>query len=687
MTTVAPFGGPFDRLQIRTYLELIHELACGLDGCLTVSTLEDNPTSPSSTGAKMQTFDFKIGDVDAMHDFIMGKERHPWLNIYMPLVVFRPNLDVRRSKGSEADVVKVLGLVIDHDADKGEKADPVLPADLVLQTSALNTQHFYLFDAALDPAVAKEIAAHLIAASGGDRTAKDISHIWRVPGTLNWPDAKKAARRGLDPQPVRIVSPDLSDPDVRLTRTDPFELQAASRKRSPPPPLRLVPPVKTPVRAVDQCMERLLLGFRKLVALGVPAGHRSETFDSVVQHMHVRGLTRDEIVAVLEAYPEGIAEKFRGRLEAAVDAIYKNHDLAQRPLDKDAPPPRKRELVPIAAFLEGFTPPDYVVDGILQRGYLYSLTARTGHGKTAISLYLAQAVARGEPIRDREVEQGSVVLLAGENPTDIMARLHVLGTALEFDPAALPVHVLEGVTNREGEGLKARMPNVLLDAHQIPNLSLVIVDTAQAYYAGDDMNNNAQQAEYARLLRQLTLLPGKPAVVINCHPVKYAARDNLIPQGGGSYLNEMDGNITLWLDALNQATLHWQGKFRGPDFDPLSFKLVAASAPHLVDTKGRPLSSVYAYPISEQEREATEHNREKDEELVLAAIGHSKSKSLAAIAGDCGFVLKSGDPNKMKVGRLCSRMGEDKLVALVRGKWRLTAKGKREIGLAGGDDD
>src|SRR5215204_2670174 len=76
-------------------------------------------------------------------------------------------------------------------------------------------------------------------------------------------------------------------------------------------------------------------------------------------------------------------------------------------------------------FIDGFIPPHYQIDGIMQRGYLYALTARTNHGKTAIAMYIAQCVARGVAMHGRAVEQGSVLFLAGENPDDIRARFLV----------------------------------------------------------------------------------------------------------------------------------------------------------------------------------------------------------------------------------------------------------------------
>jgi hypothetical protein len=73
-------------------------------------------------------------------------------------------------------------------------------------------------------------------------------------------------------------------------------------------------------------------------------------------------------------------------------------------------------------FIDGFTPPAYLIDGIVQRGYLYALTARTGHGKTAVDMYIAQAIARSQPVHGRETKGGTVLFLAGENPDDIRAR-------------------------------------------------------------------------------------------------------------------------------------------------------------------------------------------------------------------------------------------------------------------------
>jgi AAA domain len=52
-----------------------------------------------------------------------------------------------------------------------------------------------------------------------------------------------------------------------------------------------------------------------------------------------------------------------------------------------------RVVITLAEFLRKFEPPDYLIEGLLQRHYLFYLTAMTGGGKTAIATLIAVLVA------------------------------------------------------------------------------------------------------------------------------------------------------------------------------------------------------------------------------------------------------------------------------------------------------
>lgn len=242
-------------------------------------------------------------------------------------------------------------------------------------------------------------------------------------------------------------------------------------------------------------------------------------------------------------------------------------------------------------FTADFVSPEYLVEGIMQRGRLYTLTAPTGHGKTAAMLYLAACVASGREFCGQEVEQGAVLFLAGENPDDVRAR--VIGTmeALDFDVKDLPLYFVPGTFS-----IRADMERLKAEADGIPNLALTIVDTFAAYFDGDDENHNKQALDFARVVRQISEFGGKPAVVMPAHPIKNAQKTSLTPKGGSSLLNEVDGNLTLWNeDTL--LSLHWQGKHRGPDFDPVQMELKPHESERIKDHRGRIMPTVVAHPV------------------------------------------------------------------------------------------
>lgn len=281
------------------------------------------------------------------------------------------------------------------------------------------------------------------------------------------------------------------------------------------------------------------------------------------------------------------------RLEAGIqDHVDKRVAYRLRftePANDNNPPP---QLISSANFVEGFQPPDYAIQGVIQRGFVYSMTASTGTGKTAIALLLALLTAKGEQLAGLEVAQGRVVYFAGENPDDVAMRWIGICHERGLDPASLDVHFI-----RQRFSIPDTIEAIREQVEALGGASLVVVDTSAAYFTGDDENGNTALGGHARDLRALTTLPGRPCVVVPCHPTKNAANDNLSPRGGGAFIAEMDGNLTLARTG-ETVRLHWQGKHRGPDFRPISFKLQTVTAPQLVDSKGRSVPTVMAVPLA-----------------------------------------------------------------------------------------
>lgn len=336
-----------------------------------------------------------------------------------------------------------------------------------------------------------------------------------------------------------------------------------------------------------------------------------------------------------------------------------------------APPmtPRTDLIKSSAEFLRGFIPPDYILDGVLQRGFCYSMTAKTGTGKTAVAMCFSAHVATGRPLNGLSVSQGDVIYLAGENPTDIQMRWLGLTQEMRIDAQTVPVYFLPGVIS-VSQNVAAIEQEVTARALRP---MLVVVDTAAAYFEGDNENDNVQQGNNARLLRSLTRLPGSPCVLILCHPTKRAGDDDLLPRGGGAFLNEVDGNIALKSnDTIIGAEV--QGKFRGPAFSPLAFKLDAVREhPLLKDSKGRSIPTVIARAISDGEIASNYATQERDENRLLRVIEKHPKASLQELANLMGGAGKS------KVNRLVQKMVDTKLIRREGRKIVLTQIGQKEL--------
>jgi len=374
---------------------------------------------------------------------------------------------------------------------------------------------------------------------------------------------------------------------------------------------------------------------------------------------------------------EGEQDKYVAAMRAADRAITTEAAMSLVPFPKSQP-----DLIQnSASFVRGFAPPDYLVDGILQRRFCYSMTAQTGVGKTTVAMLLSAHVSAGLPLGSIAVEKGTVLYFAGENPTDIQMRWLGLTHRLNMDPGATDVHFVAGALalSQVAERITAEVSRKGLQP------ALVVVDTAAAYFEGDDENSNAQAAAHAKLLRSLTTLPGGPCVLILCHPTKRAADDDLIPRGGGAFLAEVDGNIALQRrDALLVASA--QGKFRGSDAWSLRFELeTVRDHPELRDVRGRQIPTVIARPIEDAAVTIHEARGEGNENAILRALpahGEGGGATPTDVARKLGWFVKN-DPNQPahnKVSRILQSLRTDKLVEQARqNRWRLTSKGELEL--------
>lgn len=618
----------FDSDAIRSHVELLHRLADGVAGVLVVSVF-----LASSTGSKDvpgAVTHHVPGDVDGMVAAIEAHRDTPGANVYCGLQVMRRDL-AHGKRGTESDIVAVLGLVADMDSDTGKDGGTYpMPPNMVLETSPGNRQPFWLFDRPLVPSVAKAVAKSLKAATGSDHGTADITHVWRVPGTMNWPNKAKL-ERGRSPDPATVV---VAQPwDGTFTDSTAFAVSVskfAGKVDAPPVVLGDLPDVD----GVEVSVEAVLL------LAANDERDRSAHAARVVERLAFDGLSAEVAAALflsatgdwLGRYPtEQAALTDFARLwgkfgqdptpvaTSAIAALTAPKPKREPPVPaNDNRKPEKKRFPGVQSsgdFVRDFVPPDYHIDGIAQAAFFYSLTGMTGAGKTAVLLLIAYCTALGKRLGDRDVRKGKVIYSAGENPVDVQMRWIAMAAELGFDPENIDVHFIAGTYN-----IPESIGEIKKAATAMGGVDLVIIDTSAAFFQGDDENSNVQNGKHARDMRALTELPGAPCVFTAAHPVKNAGADNLLPRGGGAFLNEVDGNLTL-AKAPGGARMHWQGKHRGPDFDPIQFELATVSAPELVDSKGRQIPTVMAKSLTPADARATAAAARRDEDFVLLESG------------------------------------------------------------------
>lgn len=370
------------------------------------------------------------------------------------------------------------------------------------------------------------------------------------------------------------------------------------------------------------------------------------------------------------------------RAEGAA-GVRARHDKARK-FNGATNEPSQRLLMTLPEFLAGFVAPDYVVDGILRRGFLYSLTAMTGAGKTAIALLIAEIASnrkRRRKLGPHDVEHVRVVYIACENADDVRMRLIGMAAKMDFDQADLDLLIVDKVFD-----LGKNLDRIRKEVDEFGgNIGLVVIDTSAAMFQGDDDNNNVQALAHAKTQRKLCELPGRPCVLPLVHPVKHVTSpDQLLPRGGGAYLNEVDGNLTAWAHSERMSRLHWTGKFRGPDFEPIEFRLPLVLTTRLIDSKGRALPTVMAEVATDEAIADSEEKTVFQENRVLGAIFDRPDGSIAQWAHDCGWMraAKPGEaskPNRSLVQRVLKRLIDKKRVAKNGDAYTLTAAGTKTV--------
>jgi hypothetical protein len=339
------------------------------------------------------------------------------------------------------------------------------------------------------------------------------------------------------------------------------------------------------------------------------------------------------------------------RDDAEFDVIEDDlEDIIGTPHTNGVKPVSASVIDPFQVFTAQRTPPEYIWHRILQKGCLYALTARWGHGKTAIMLSVALHAAVGKSFGGRRMLPCKVLYLCGENPDD--ARLRAGAGAMKhgIDPTELAdrIYFTKAPFAIDAPGelhrfVKAVTPTGPFD--------LLVIDTGPAHSGAEEENANREMHELAMGMRKLMAPLGNPATVALMHPTKDASKDNLQPRGGGAFSGSIDGELCAWAEGGIVEFFH-RAKFRGPGFTPMCFELVPFDLPGEQDNFGEPVTTVVAIESAVRTTGAGDKIKGKLQQALWSAIeSHYVANTLPPSIDDIVAQSIEGEPSRYQVIR------------------------------------
>jgi hypothetical protein len=259
---------------------------------------------------------FTLDDVENMVRTAVG-DALAGHNVYIESRTVRADLRGAQRGGLE-DTAWVWGLVVDSDADKGKAGNVTVRPSLVVETSPGNFHLWYLFTRAIPADQAKVIGDAIRANAGADQDTGVITQCYRVAGTPNFPSAAKQARGRVAVEATRLTEETgrLWDPDELLKAFSTTTTAAAATATGAPAAS------STPADAESTLPAELLKDIREGGVSKTSNSGRSGLFQSVVDQLKRRHWTIDDIVALLEKYPNGIGAKYAKRLRKEVARSY-----------------------------------------------------------------------------------------------------------------------------------------------------------------------------------------------------------------------------------------------------------------------------------------------------------------------------------------------------------------------------
>jgi hypothetical protein len=311
---------PSDQDEVRKFLTILSEQA--LRVCPPGSLMQISSVHPCDDKL-VPVGRFMMGDIDHMVEAAIGAA-DAGFNVYVEGRTIRPDTPPKL-RGDASHTAGVFSLGSDSDADKKKTAKAELTPSLMVETSPKNYHPWYFPSEPMSVEAAQEIGEGMRAAGGDAGATGKLTQPYRIAGTPNYPNLIKQRRGRFEVHPTSILEHSgvtYSADQLRAAFPAPKKEQRASGTGG------------AGGEGVDWrlAFEKLPEPLQTLIRDGAhPGEDRSARFHSAVCQLKSRGWSADNVYELLDSYPNGIAQKYAGRLRKEVGRSFDKGDAPPDP--------------------------------------------------------------------------------------------------------------------------------------------------------------------------------------------------------------------------------------------------------------------------------------------------------------------------------------------------------------------
>lgn len=564
---VAPNGE-----MMRSFISRLFEHA-GMTGLVEVSWTSTRSPHKLS-GAKL----FDLADLDLAAEEAATLNASPSRNVYVSAGLRNPDTPTQE-RAKDSDVFACVAFWCDFDEPRAlergleEAININLPPQMIVHTGHephTRGQLWWILDEpCTDLALHNRLIRALTVQLNGDRAVTNPSRVMRVAGSVAWPLKAGRVLEMTSLADVKPVKPyELSYFEWRLD-------QCGATQQD-----MLAPQIPTPTISAGSGYNfnsaTAQVDLEALIAQARKPHEWHNAALTATAHLIARGtppeVALDMLTPMLQQ-PGYTHQRTRQELKVMIDGAFKKY----------APPQLQPVIEPVATETNPFLsidqllampPPEWILDGYLQKQGMSALFAPPGAFKSFVALDIALSVAYGLDWHGHAVKQRKVLYICAEGQYGFGTRALAWRHHRANDQSTDQFHVLPVAINLLDPGNVASLIDAI--TLYLDGVGLIIIDTLARSFGAGDENSTKDMNAYVHGAGKL--------VECGCHVmhVHHSGKDESKGERGSSVFRAaLDTLIQLDREpGSDVVTVVMRKQKDAPELKPMNLAVVVAEAVH-----------------------------------------------------------------------------------------------------------